>query len=66
MGRILELGLRQGSWLMEENATLQDDIEDKNKDASQYDAVVSFVVFSVIGAVLLLFGILHGSVRFKP
>ena len=66
VGRILELGLRQGSWLMEENATLQDDIEDKNKDASQYDAVVSFVVFSVIGAVLLLFGILHGSVRFKP
>jgi hypothetical protein len=66
VGRILELGLRQGSWLMEENATLQDDVEDKNEEASQYDAVVWFVVFSVIGAVLLLFGILHGSVRFKP
>ena len=66
VGRILELGLRQGSWLMEENATLQDDVEDKNEDASKYDAVVSFVVFSAIGVVLLLFGILHGSVRFKP
>ena len=66
VGRILELGLRQGSWLMEENATLQDDVEDKNEDASQYDAVVSFVVFSAVGAILLLFGILHGSVRFKP
>ena len=66
VGRILELGLRQGSWLMEENATLQDDVEDKNEDASQYDDVVSFVVCFAIGAVLLLFGILHGSVRFKP
>jgi hypothetical protein len=51
---------------MEENATLQDDVEDKNEDASQYDAVVSFAIFSAIGAILLLFGILHGSVRFKP
>ena len=66
VGRILELGLRQGSWLMEENTTLQDDVENKSEDATQYDAVVLFVVFSAIGAVLLLFGILHGSVRFKP
>ena len=51
---------------MEENTTLQDDVENKSEDATQYDAVVLFVVFSAIGAVLLLFGILHGSVRFKP
>jgi len=39
-------------------------VEDKNEDASQYDAVVSAGL--VIWAILLLFGILHGSVRFKP
>jgi glutaminyl-peptide cyclotransferase len=65
VGRILELGLRQGSWLMDENETLNEDIEEENKQQSELSIVYPIIAFTFIGTVLLIFGILHGSVRFK-
>jgi glutaminyl-peptide cyclotransferase len=65
VGRILELGLRQGSWLMDENETLNEDIDDGTKQQSELSIVYPIIAFTFIGTVLLIFGILHGSVRFK-
>ena len=65
VGRILELGLRQGSWLMEENETLNEDIDDGTKQQSELSIVYPIIAFTFIGTVLLISGILHGSVRFK-
>jgi glutaminyl-peptide cyclotransferase len=65
VGRILELGLRQGSWLMDENETLNEDIDDGTKQQSELSIVYPIIAFTFIGTVLLISGILHGSVRFK-
>ena len=65
VGHILELGLRQGSWLMDENETLDEDTDEKTKQSPQLSIVYPIIVFTFIGASLLTFGILHGSVRFK-
>jgi glutaminyl-peptide cyclotransferase len=65
VGRILELGLRQGSWLMDENETLNEDIDEETKQQSELSIVYPIIAFTFIGTVLLIFGILHGSVRFK-
>ena len=65
VGHILELGLRQGSWLMDENETLDEDTHEKTKQSPQLSIVYPIIVFTFIGASLLTFGILHGSVRFK-
>lgn len=65
VGHILELGLRQGSWLMDENDTLNEDTDNESKQSTQLSIVYSIIAFTFIGASLLTFGILHGSVRFK-
>ena len=65
VGHILELGLRQGSWLMDENDTLNEDTDNESKQSTQLSVVYSIIAFTFIGASLLTFGILHGSVRFK-
>ena len=65
VGRLLELGLRQGSWLMDENETLNEDIDDETKQQSELSIVYPIIAFTFIGTVLLISGILHGSVRFK-
>ena len=65
VGRLLELGLRQGSWLMDENETLNEDIDDGTKQQSELSIVYPIIAFTFIGTVLLISGILHGSVRFK-
>jgi glutaminyl-peptide cyclotransferase len=65
VGNILELGLRQGSWLMDENETLNEDIDEETKQQSELSIVYPIIAFTFIGTVLLIFGILHGSVRFK-
>ena len=65
VGHILELGLRQGSWLMDENDTLNEDTDNESKQSTQLSVVYSIIAFTFIGASLVTFGILHGSVRFK-
>ena len=65
VGNILELGLRQGSWLMDENETLNEDFDEETKQQSELSIVYPIIAFTFIGTVLLIFGILHGSVRFK-
>ena len=65
VGHILELGLRQGSWLMDENDTLNEDTDNESKQSTQLSIVYSIIAFTFIGASLVTFGILHGSVRFK-
>ena len=65
VGHILELGLRQGSWLMNENDTLYEDTDNESKQSTQLSIVYSIIAFTFIGASLVTFGILHGSVRFK-
>ena len=65
VGHILELGLRQGSWLNEENETLNEDTDNKTKQSTQLSIIYPILAFTFIGASLLTFGLLHGSVRFK-
>jgi hypothetical protein len=65
IGRILELGLRQGSWLMDENQTMEDSANETVQETSQLSIAIPIIVFSTIGTILLTFGILHGSVRLK-
>lgn len=65
VGRILELGLRQGSWLMDANETLMEDTDDKAEQKSEINIIYPILAFTFIGTILLISGILHGSVRFK-
>lgn len=65
VGHILELGLRQGSWLNIENETLNEDTDNKTTQSTQLSIIYPIIAFTFIGASLLTFGILHGSVRFK-
>jgi len=72
VGHILELGLRQGSWLNEENETLNEenetlneDTDNKTRQSTQLSIIYPILAFTFIGASLLTFGLLHGSVRFK-
>ena len=65
VGQILELGLRQGSWLKDVNESLNEDTDHKTKQSTQLNIVYPILAFTFIGASLLTFGILHGSVRFK-
>ena len=50
---------------MDENETLNEDIDDGTKQQSELSIVYPIIAFTFIGTVLLISGILHGSVRFK-
>ena len=65
VGHILELGLRQGSWLEDENETLDKETDNKTKETTELSIIYPILAFTFIGASLITFGILHGSVRFK-
>ena len=65
VGHILELGLRQGSWLEDENETLDEETDNKTKETTELSIIYPILAFTFIGASLITFGILHGSVRFK-
>ena len=65
VGHILELGLRQGSWLKDENETLDEETDNKTKETTELSIIYPILAFTFIGASLITFGILHGSVRFK-
>jgi hypothetical protein len=67
VGHILELGLRQGSWLNEDtdNKTLNEDTDNKTEQSNQLSIMYPIIVLTFIGASLLTFVILRGSVRFK-
>ena len=65
VGHILELGLRQGVWLMDENETKEELRDNETKETPQSSISIPILVYVAIGVVLLLLGILQGSVRFK-
>ena len=65
IGRLLELGLLEGSWLKEievENESISQPIE---IESSTFGPVVAGVVFGVTGLIFVGFVFLHQSVRLK-
>ena len=50
---------------MDENETLNEDTDDEARQQSEVSIIYPIIAFTFIGASLLTFGILHGSVRFK-
>ena len=65
IGRLIELGLRQGSWLANETNETIITPSDMDTSASTFSPLVTGAVFAMIALILLTFIGLHESVRLK-
>ena len=65
IGRLIELGLRQGSWLANETNETIITPSDGDTSASTFSPLVTGAVFAMIALILLTFIGLHESVRLK-
>ena len=65
IGRLLELGLREGSWLRVEVLEPTIEVPETTEVSTTFSPIVSGVVVTVVVMILLAFLGLHQSVRLK-
>ena len=65
IGRLIELGLREGSWLTSQENLSEVDSPDVDDSSSTFSTMVTATLLTMIALILLIFLGLHESVRLK-
>ena len=65
IGRLLELGLREGSWLRVDVGEPTTEIPEPSDESTTFSPIVSGIVLTTVVLIFVVFIILHQSVRLK-